>query len=85
MLFLIDYNRREGRLINIRRFEDADRAAAYEARFALEKARDEQGNDHEVVLLEAPNEQVIRSTHNRYFDDDPGTIPARGATESTAK
>jgi hypothetical protein len=80
MLFLIDYDRKAGKIVTMRTFDDAQRREAYEARFALELSRHRDGSDHEVVLLEAADEHVIRKTHRRYFADltELAKLPAAG-------
>jgi hypothetical protein len=74
MLFLIDYHRRSGKIISMRTFEDAKRSEAYQERFELERQRNQEGAHHEVVLLEAASEDVIRQTHSRYFDSLPELV-----------
>ena len=72
MMFLMEYNRRAGKLVSFRRFDDA--AQARQVQFALELDLHHQGIEHEVVLLEAENEAAIRRTHRRYFEDLPTLI-----------
>jgi hypothetical protein len=67
MLFLIDYDRREGKIVEILRFSDADRHRAEETRLQLELRLNRSGIDREVVLLDATDEQALRQTHGRYF------------------
>ena len=67
MIFLIEYDRKPGQILTFRRFEDADRKTAMDARFDLELDLFRRGIDHEVVTLEAPNEELVRKTHARYF------------------
>lgn len=69
MIFLIEYDRLEGRLVTLERFDDAKRSEAENARFALELGLNRKGIDHEVVLLEAGSEDALRRTHRRYFED----------------
>ncbi len=69
MLFLIDYDRRAGKLVTMRAFDDSQRAAALEERLELELEYHRSRIDREVVLLEATNEDAIRKTHRRYFAD----------------
>jgi hypothetical protein len=66
MIFLIDYDRELG-LQSLKRFEDAERAAATQARFDLELHHHRQGLIREVVLLEAADEAAVRRSHGRYF------------------
>lgn len=67
MLFLIEYDRAKGTLEDFRTFQDSERQLAHDTRLELELALNEQGVQHEVVILEAPSEQALRHTHGRYF------------------
>ena len=69
MLFLIRYNRAAGRIESLQRFEDGDRAAVSDARLAIEMELLRIKNEDEVVVLEAVDEEAIRTTHRRYFED----------------
>lgn len=69
MLFLIQYNRRAGRLVRLERFGVSQRVEANQARLNLEIELRRQGVNHEVVILEAESEEVLRKTHGRYFFD----------------
>jgi len=69
MIFLIEYNRPEGRLVTFERFKDSERLKAQKSRLDLELDLNRQGVDHEVVLLEAASEDAVRRTHRRYFED----------------
>ncbi len=67
MYFLLVYNRREGRLLEQRSYEDHERERAIQERFSLE--RDERMNpDIEVVLLSAESREELKKTHSRYFE-----------------
>lgn len=65
MTFLLEYDRRAGRLIKMQEFLDRNRAEG--ARLQLELALNRAGIRHEVVLLEATDKQALRKTHRRYF------------------
>jgi hypothetical protein len=67
MIFLIDYDRREGQLISIREFQDSERGVAESARLELELTLHQQDVDREVVLLQADSVEALRRTHRRYF------------------
>lgn len=67
MLFLIEYDRRRGSIIQLRKFEDAFREVAEDARLNLELDLNRRGVEHEVVVLEAPSEGALGRTHGRYF------------------
>ncbi|CBE69120.1 MAG: hypothetical protein F9K13_06850 [Candidatus Methylomirabilis oxygeniifera] len=69
MIFLIEYNRGEGRIVNFRAFEDSERRNAEDSRLEIELNLNRAGVDHEVVLLEAASEEALRRTHRRYFED----------------
>lgn len=67
MTFLIEYDRKGGRLVTFTPFEPAERRQAQEARLALELDLNRRGVLHEVVLLDADDETALRRTHRRYF------------------
>jgi len=69
MLFLIEYDRDQGRLVTFEVFDDSDRKEAEEARLNLELALNVQDAENEVVLLEAASEAALRRTHRRYFEN----------------
>jgi hypothetical protein len=68
MIFLIEYDRPQGRIVTFTVFEDSDRGRADDARFEIELALNRSGIDREVVLLQAATEQAVRRTHRRYFE-----------------
>jgi hypothetical protein len=68
MIFLIEYDRPQGRIVTLTTFTDAERVAAQDARIKTELALNRTGVDHEVVLLEAGSEEALRLTHRRYFE-----------------
>ncbi len=67
MIFLIEYDRTRGKLIQLRPFADTERGAAEEARLSLELALNRDRSEHEVVLLDAASEEALKLTHQRYF------------------
>lgn len=69
MLFLVEYNRPHGTIVQLREFDDSLRHVAEDARLDLELRLNRQGIQHEVVLLDAPSEEALRHTHGRYFED----------------
>lgn len=69
MIFLIEYNRREGRLVTFKVFAESERSKAEELRFEIELDLSRKKIDHEVVLLQAASEAALRRTHGRYFYD----------------
>jgi hypothetical protein len=69
MIFLIEYNRNRGRLMNFERFDDSERRKAEDARLELELTLNRLRITHEVVILEAASEEAVRRTHRRYFED----------------
>jgi hypothetical protein len=74
MLFLVQYDRRAGRLVKLERFADDQRLTACEARLDLEIDLRRSGQRHEVVLLEAASEEALHKTHGRYFEDVEGLL-----------
>lgn len=69
MLFLIEYDRTNGKIIEISQFGDSERSKAESARLNVELDLGRRKIDHEVVLLEAASEEALRRTHRRYFED----------------
>ena len=69
MIFLIEYNRSKGSIVTFRDFDDSQRREAEDLRLDIELVLNQKGVDHEVVLLEAENEDALRRTHQRYFKD----------------
>lgn len=67
MIFLIEYNRREGLIVTFRDFDDSRRREAQDSRLEMELDLNRKGVDHEVVLLEAANQGALHRTHQRYF------------------
>jgi hypothetical protein len=74
MLFLIQYDRRAGRLVKLERFADDQGLVASRARLDLEIDLRRRGQTHEVVLLEAASEEALHKTHGRYFEDVEGLL-----------
>ena len=69
MIFLIEYDRSQGRIVTFKGFDYAERSKAEDSRLEMELDLNRRGVNHEVVLLEAPSEDVLRRTHQRYFED----------------
>jgi len=68
MIFLIEYDRRLGQIVNFEEFEDDARHKAEKIRLDIELALNRNGVDHEVVLLQAASKDALRQTHRRYFE-----------------
>ena len=69
MIFLIEYKRLEGRIVTFKTFDQSERTRAENMRLDLELDLNRKKIDHEVVLLEAADENAVRKTHRRYFED----------------
>jgi len=69
MLFLIQYDRNQGEVVKIQKFDDSEREDAENARLELELELNRLGTEREVVILEAASEEALRRTHRRYFED----------------
>jgi hypothetical protein len=69
MIFLIEYNRREGQIVTSCEFDDSQRREAENSRLEIELDLNRKGVDHEVVLLEAESKDALLRTHQRYFAD----------------
>jgi hypothetical protein len=69
MIFLMEYDRSQGRIVTFRTFNDSARQEAEDSRLQLELELNRLGTEREVVLLEAASEEALRRTHRRYFED----------------
>jgi len=69
MIFLIEYDRPTGTVVTFRRFNDDQRQSAEHARLNLELELLRGRIAHEVVVLEAADEEALRRTHRRYFEN----------------
>lgn len=69
MIFLIDYDRRSGRLITIRSFQESEQDLAESARLKIELEHNRHRINREVVILQAASMEALRRTHRRYFGD----------------
>lgn len=69
MIFLIQYNRANGRIARFEEFQDAEREMAANVRLEIELDLNRRGIEHDVLLLEALSEDALRRTHRRFFED----------------
>jgi hypothetical protein len=69
MIFLIEYDRQDGRLIDIKTFTEAERSAAQKLRLERELTLNRYGVSRELVLLEAASKEALHRTHRRYFEN----------------
>ncbi|HEU4344001.1 MAG TPA: hypothetical protein VFU31_20795, partial [Candidatus Binatia bacterium] len=67
MIFLLQYDRKKGAIRKLKSFPAEERAEAQRERLAIELDLRKSRVLHEVVLLEAGDEQTLRRTHQRYF------------------
>lgn len=68
MIYLIQYDRRLGQLVQLEEFPSDCKDRAEETRLRVELELLSRKIVHEVVLLEASNEDELRKTHRRYFE-----------------
>lgn len=68
MIFLIEYDRKRGQIVTIKKFNSSEREKAYESRLQMELELNHSETKREVVLLEAASEAALRRTHRRYFE-----------------
>jgi hypothetical protein len=80
MIFLIEYDRPSGRIVSLQSFEEGLRLKAEDSRLEIELDLNRRGVDREVVLLEADNEEALRRTHRRYFEDLSELVESPGGT-----
>jgi hypothetical protein len=85
MLFLVQYDRRAGRIVRLDRFSDDQRHLAAETGLNLEIELQRRRQSHEVVLLDAASEEALRKTHGRYFEDVEGLLAAMAQRFSEAQ
>ena len=78
MLFLIQYDRKQGVIKSMLTFPESQRRNADDARLELELEHHRNCVEYEVVILEAETESALRRTHRRYFEDlaSLATFPA---------
>ena len=69
MIFLLEYDRQRGKLVQLVQFADTEQSRAQDRRVELEVSLNAEGVKHEVVILEAASEADLRKTHRRYFLD----------------
>lgn len=67
MIFLIDYERKGGRMRLFKPYKAEQRAEAQRERLEIELSLNGSRGSREVVLLEAHDEQALHRTHQRYF------------------
>ena len=55
--------------MSFKTFDNSERSEAERSRLEMELELNQRQIDHEVVLLDAADEQALRRTHRRYFED----------------
>ncbi len=68
MIYLVQYDRAQAKLVKLQEFSASDKHRAEETRLFVELELLTSKTAHEVVLLEASNEEELRKTHRRYFE-----------------
>ena len=68
MIYLIQYDRSSAQLVKLQAFDGTHKQRAEETRLCIELELLDSKTPHEVVLLEATNEDELRKTHRRYFE-----------------
>jgi hypothetical protein len=68
MIYLVQYNRKQGQLVSLDAFPAQSKQGAEEARLRMELQLLGHHDTVEVVLLEARNKRELRKTHRRYFE-----------------
>jgi hypothetical protein len=67
VIYLIDYDRKLGKLIAIEEYAESERDTARRKRLALERVSTAEGDQREIVMLEASSRAEVEFTHARYF------------------
>ena len=81
MIFLIEYDRPEGRIVTFKTFTDSERSLAESTRLEIELELNRKRIDHEVVILQAGSEEALRRTHRRYFEDAHQMLKSANAND----
>ncbi|MEP6788834.1 MAG: hypothetical protein ABJB40_10415 [Acidobacteriota bacterium] len=68
MIFLIEYDRKRGQIVTIKKFDNSDQHKANELRLQRELELNRLGTEREIVILDAVSEEALRRTHRRYFE-----------------
>lgn len=68
MIYLIQYDRATAKLVKLQEFGATQKNQAEETRLSVELELLSAHTPHEVVLLEATNQDELRKTHRRYFE-----------------
>jgi hypothetical protein len=73
MIFLIEFDRPTRRTLLYKTFQDTELPKARDERLQIELDLNRRGllMQHEVVLLQARNEEALRRTHARYLEHLP--------------
>ncbi len=76
MIYLVEYDRPTRSTLLFKAFDDADLPKARHERLQIELDLNRRGllMQHEVVLLQASSEQLLRRTHDRYFENLPDEV-----------
>lgn len=69
MIFLLQYDRRKGRIVSLDSFSASERTKAQDLLLELELRQNENGANTEIVMLEAESEEALKITHRHYFED----------------
>ena len=83
MIFLIEYDRAQGHKVKMLHFADSQRKEAEDVRLGIELVLNRNSINHEVVLLDAEDENALRRTHRRYFEDLPQILTNETERSST--
>lgn len=67
MRYLIEYNRKEGKIVTFQVYTEDQKEEADEIRFKKELDNYRNGIINEVIVLAADSEEQLRTTHGRYF------------------
>ncbi len=76
MIFVIEYDRQEGRIVTLLSFDDRQQEKAEAFRLDRELQLYRENIEREVVLLDAQDEAALRRTHRRYFENPEGILRA---------
>jgi len=68
MLFLIEFDRSKQQLVTYKKFDKSQLLLVQKERINLELKRLKENVMHEIVILEAKDEEFLRKYYSRYFN-----------------
>lgn len=67
MIFVIQYDRAEGTIRDLKDYDETQRVQAEEERLSLELRLRREGISHDAVLVEADSPEALQENYRRFF------------------